>query len=105
MNQNFELPKKRMPILREMPLEAIVQLMAEGNRSVYNLLKICAQTDPNILLILDDMGMRGAQIFAASIGFCEGWVPKFISCVRARDPDMINFVNQKVPQLTAKSQR
>lgn len=101
MNQKFDYPNKRLSIRREMPIDAICLLMSEGNRSVFNLLKVVAQVDPNLVLVLDDMNMRGAQIFAGCIGYCESWMPRFLSCIRARDPDMIAYVNQKVPQFKA----
>ncbi len=96
----MEIPK-RMSIHREMTGEAICVLMAEGDRTVYKILVMCWQVDPNIILTLDSMNMRGAQIFAAYIGFCEGWFPMLKTCVMKRDEEMIAWVNQKVPYLTA----
>ncbi len=75
--------------------------MAEGDKTVYKILVMCIQVDPNIVLTLDTMNMRGAQIFAAFIGFCEGWFPMFKTCVMRRDEEMVAWVNQKVPYLTA----
>lgn len=100
----METPK-RLPITREMNAAAVAVLMGEGNAAVENLLLHLAKIDPNFLLHLDSMNMRGAQIYAAFFGFCEAWVPTFTSCVRARSPDMIQYVNQKCPLWTAVPER
>lgn len=94
-------PKKRLAIRREYSLAIICTLMAEGNKTVMKLCELCAQTDPQILLHLDSMGMRGAQIFYAFIGFCDGWFPRFKECVSSRNLDMIQYVNQRVLDMKA----
>lgn len=54
-----------------------------------------------MLLHLDDMSMRGAQIWVAFAGYSEGFFPKFKECVMTRNPEMIQYVNLKVPQFKA----
>ncbi len=92
---------RRMPIVRDMPKESLSLLMSEGNKSVYNLMMVCAEIDINLILNLDCMGMRGAQIFYAFAGHCGAYFPQFRSCVNSRDQEMIDYVNKKVPHLRA----
>lgn len=101
MTQSFDFPTKRLSITREMPIRAICVLMSEGNKSLYNLLIVASEVDPNILLTLDTMNMRGAQVWVAFAGFSNKFFPHFKSCVMSRDPQMIAYVNKHVPQLTA----
>ena len=84
-----------------MSIRAVATLMSEGNKNCYNLLILAAEVDPNILLTLDSMNMRGAQAWAAFAGYCNYFFPHYRECIMKRDPDMISYVNQKVPQLQA----
>ena len=101
----FEYPAKRLSIQRDMSKDAICVLMSEGNKTVYNILVMCAQVDPQLLLLLDSMNIRGAQVFAGFLGYCEGFFPRFKTCVESRDQQMIDYINQKVPQLKAMRDR
>jgi len=102
VSERFDYPKVRATIKREMTLAAICTLMSEGNKNVYNMLVVCAQANPQILLNLDSMNMRGAQIYCAFFGYCAGWMPTFISCTLGQSLEMIDYVNQRVPQMTAR---
>lgn len=90
---------RRLPIQREMSGEAICVLLAEGNPTVLKLLRMAWKVDPNILLNLDLLNLRGAQVFYAFIGFCNGWFPKFKECVLTKNQEMIDYVNQKCPNV------
>ena len=105
MTESFDYPRIRISITREMSVKAIATLMSEGNRNTYNLLILSGEIDTNILLTLDDMGMRGAQVWAAFAGFANKYFPKFKSCVMNRDPNLIDYVNKAVPQLKASAIR
>jgi hypothetical protein len=102
MTERFDYPTKRLSITREMPKAAICLLMSEGNKSVYNLMELCMQVDPNIVLKCETYNMRGAQLFYLFIGYCEGFFPRFRSVIETKDPDALAWVNKKVPQYTAK---
>ncbi len=99
--QTFDYVEKRMPLHPDMSWNAACVLMAEGNKSMLALLQLCAQTDRQIILYLDSMNMRGAQIWAAYAGFCGLFFPNFKECVLTRNPDMIAYVNKHIPQHTA----
>jgi hypothetical protein len=100
--ERFDYPKHRLPILREMPKSAICLLMSEGNDTVYTLLELCMQVDPNIVLKCETYNLRGAQLFYLFIGYCEGFFPKFRAVIETKEPEAIQWVNQKVPQFTAR---
>ncbi len=101
MDQAFDYPKKRFSINRDMSGAAICVLMSEGNRSCYNLLTICWEMNPNIVLTLDSMNCRGAQIWAGFAGYSNLNFPMFKECVMKRTPEMIDYINLKVPQMRA----
>jgi hypothetical protein len=88
-----------------MSIRSVAVLMSEGNKNLYNLLILCAEIDPNILLTLDTMNMRGAQVWAAFSGYCGQFFPHFKECVMKREKEMIDYVNLKVPFYQAVSQK
>ena len=96
----FDYPAKRLPLQRSMSGSAVCLLMSEGNKTVYDLLTMLWQADPNLVLKLDMMDCRGAQIWAAFYGYCGQWAPQFIECIKNRDDQMIAYVNKSVPQYT-----
>jgi hypothetical protein len=88
---------KRQPITRSMDLHATIDLMAEGNKNSKKVLLLCAQTDPMILLNLDDMNCRGDQIWAAFYFWADGLFEKFALAVKSRDLGMLNYLNKTLP--------
>lgn len=100
-DQRFDYPKVRLKINRDMTKRAICVLVSEGNKATYDLLLTCMSVDPNIVLTLDTMNCRGAQVWCAFSGYCGGFFPKFKECVMNRDQQLIDFVNQHVPQFKA----
>jgi hypothetical protein len=101
VNQKFQFPKKRMSLQKDMSFRAACVLMSEGNKELYTFLQMCCQVDRQLILILDSMNMRGAQIWAAFAGYSGGFFPHFRECVTSRNEEMIAYVNQIVPQATA----
>lgn len=77
-----------------MDLDATITILSEGNQPTKKLLHICADVDHMLLLHLDDMNMRGLQIWAAYYGHCEGIFDRFRVSVVSRDLAMIGYVNQ-----------
>lgn len=92
---------KRVSIRREMSLEAICLLMSEGNREVYKLMVMAGQVDPNIILTLDTMNIRGVQAYYIFFEYCNGWFPKFKGCVLSKEQEMLDWVNKKIPYMKA----
>lgn len=86
---------KRKPITLDTSPEQTIELLAQGNQSIKNLLTACASIDPFILLHLDDMNMRYGQIWIAFTSYCEWDMAKFIACIVSRNVNMINKVNQE----------
>jgi len=84
-----------------MDLDQTCQLMAENIPHVLKLLRMAAGIDHMMLLSIDDMNMRGSQIWTAYYLFCEGWFQKFRVMVAQRNLDMVNFVNSHHPAMRA----
>ena len=55
--------------------------------------------EPNIgyvlILGLDDMNIRGSQIWIGYKDYCKEDIMKFIQAIKDRDPEMINKINQE----------
>lgn len=77
-----------------MDMMTTIMIMSEGDRHTHKLLRVCVDVDPYLLLHLDDMNLRGVQIWNAFYFYCDGLFEKFKVCVTTRDLDMINFVNK-----------
>jgi hypothetical protein len=80
-------------------LTDIMGIMMEGNPGALRVMCEVAQKQNNqtitlnFLLNLDDMNMRGAQIYVAWNDFCKNDHNRFIECVTNRDEKMIEAVN------------
>lgn len=85
---------KRIPLNNTMTLETTITIMAEGNSHAQKLLQVCADTEPVLLLHLDDMNVRGVQAWNGFYWFSEGKFDKFRAAVVTRDKNMIDFINQ-----------
>jgi len=48
-----------------------------------------------ILLSLDDMNMRGSQIWVGYKGHCGEDIEKFVQCINDRDSNMVEVVNKE----------
>ncbi|MGN0748263.1 MAG: hypothetical protein ACI4L1_01085 [Christensenellales bacterium] len=81
---------------------ALLLQMSEGNegtmalldRLIYksNLIKFIGCT----LIDLDDMNMRGDQIWVAFHGYCKNDITKFLKEVDARSEKMVTYVNNSI---------
>lgn len=65
-------------------------LMAEGNPGAISVLTQIELID---VFHLDDMNMRGAQIWVAYKDYCREIIKDFSKAIRARDQKMIELVN------------
>ena len=75
----------------------IAVMMSEGNPG--GLTVICKLLEHNpdglmYLLHLDDMNIRGTQIWIAFKNYCNQDINYFIECIKARNKDMIAKVNE-----------
>jgi hypothetical protein len=77
--------------------------MAEGNLGalsvIERLLIVTQRRGIRLLLDFDDMGMRGAQIWAAYQYFAKADLPTLIKALEDRDPAMVALVNKECPNL------
>lgn len=98
--------RERKPIdLTDSTLEVVMKL-SEGNPGAVTAIGSLMKDDPMGILLalhLDDMGMRGEQIWAAFQYHCKGDVDAFKKAVKDRDKEMIATVNQRCPSKKAVS--
>jgi hypothetical protein len=100
------MPKSTRTSLQISSTFDMVMKLAEGNVGCLTLLlqlaRDDAETDPTgmdtilFLLCLDDLNMRGEQIYVAHAE-CDD-APKFRERIMARDPDLIEVINTKCPR-------
>jgi hypothetical protein len=75
----------------------LIVLMGEGNMGGLSVAAKLAYTGENgtfMLLHLDDMNIRGTQIWIAFKDYCKENMEEFIKCIKARDAAMIEKVNE-----------
>lgn len=78
-------------------LGGVIVTMAEGNPGALTVLMQLVKDDPMgfmDVLNLDDMDMRGPQIWIAYKDHCKGDIEAFRKAVRDRDPEMVKTVNE-----------
>lgn len=78
-------------------VDTVVQ-MSEGNPGAATVLARILKSQDTIdgltlILNLDDMNMRGPQIWLGYKDHCDKNLSAFIECIRSRDPMMIATVN------------
>ena len=74
----------------------LLVLMSEGNPGAAKVLTELAKTEPRglaAILHLDEMNMRGAQIWAGLKEYCDGDINKLINAAIDHDPKLVAFVN------------
>lgn len=79
----------------------VLMMMAEGNPGAAGVLAQLYNTaDDGFLdvLRLDDMNMRGEQIWCGYKYYCGENIDLFRAAIRDRDPQMIAFVNELLKQ-------
>ena len=75
--------------------------MAEGNPGGLNVLaSMLKENEDNLMCImhLDDMNIRGSQIWVGYKDHCKEKMEDFIKCIKARDPEMIKTINNECYQ-------
>lgn len=75
----------------------VVVMMAEGNPGALNVIIELLKRGPDgivYLLHLDDMNIRGSQIWIGFKYYCGQSVNKLIECIVNRDQGMIDKINE-----------
>jgi hypothetical protein len=92
MNQIVNRPKLNIDSTRE-----VILTMSEGNPGAIGVLMQLIQDPTGIGLIdilnLDDMDMRGSQIWVAYKDHCKGDLDAFKKALRDRDQSLVDAVN------------
>lgn len=90
----------RKPLEKSMKVVDLLVTMAEGNPGAATVLAQMMNFDPQNptacllnVLSLDDMNMRGSQIWVAYKYYCDHNLDRFIACVNTRDQGMVDKVN------------
>ena len=89
--------------LDDSPMDAMLK-MAEGNPGAATVLaQLYGNTPAGFIDIchLDDMNIRGEQIWVAFKDHCKGDIEALREAVRARDPALVATVNQECPDRQA----
>lgn len=79
-------------------IEMVVD-MAEGNPGAVDVLTQIVKAEGELgmftILNLDDMNIRGPQIWVGYQDYCEGDLAKFVAATKVRDEKMIAKINEK----------
>ena len=82
-------------------LQEVIMKMSEGNLGATNvLMQILKEHEKTpelafgLYLFLDDMNIRGTQIWIGYKEYCESDIKKFIQCVNEHDEKMIAEINK-----------
>lgn len=89
----------RIKINGRMNVVEIVEIMMEGNPGAFGVLCEMSNAEPYGLLDvmhLDDMNMRGPQIWVGYKDVCNQDMKLFVEKVKARDAEMIRLVNEEM---------
>ena len=93
---NAEVPEAREEINYDSPLTDVVALMAEGNIGALTVLIQLLKDKQNglaCLLHLDDMNIRGTQIWIGFKDCCKQDLEKFKERIKSRDAAMVEIIN------------
>ena len=75
---------------------SILIKMAEGNPGGLNVLIDLSHTMDDFftyILSLDDMNIRGSQIWVGYKDYCNQNIDDFKNAIKARDPEMVRVIN------------
>ena len=73
----------------------LVAVMSEGNPGAISVLMQVMVTDPLLLLGLDDMNIRGSQVWVGYKDHCGEDIDTFKQAIRDRDPEMVHAINEE----------
>lgn len=87
----------RKEVQLNMSFMELIQLFSEGNPGAVTVILELLNRDKNFgfmtLLSLDDMNIRGTQIWIAFKDYCNQDYDKFEKAIKSRDPLMVEKVN------------
>lgn len=90
--------------LTDRPMDIAIK-MSQGNPGALTVIANLLKEDPMMgimdVLHLDDMGMRGPQIWVAFKDHCGQDLDKLRTALRARDKTMVETVNRECPDRRA----
>jgi hypothetical protein len=91
--------KERKPITLEMSFLDLMIVMSEGNPGALNVMMNMIKKDsllgPMKIIALDDMNIRGTQIWVGYKDHCGEDMDKFVECITKRDPEMVEAINNE----------
>lgn len=83
-------------------LQEMIVKLAEGNPGGLTvLMELYKEQEIGVIgtfLHLDDMNIRGSQLWVAYKDYCKKDLSKLISAVESRDPEMVKTVNEACAQ-------
>lgn len=89
----------RKKIQLHMSTQEVVATMSEGNPGGLRVLMDILKADPKEgvfdILSLDDMNIRGPQIWVGFKDYCDEDLEKFRKAIKARDPNMVRTINRE----------
>lgn len=88
--------QKREPVDFNGPLMGIVMAMSEGIPGAVHVLMSLIATDPVLLVTLDDMNIRGSQVWLGYKDHCGEKMERFTRCIRQRDTRMLHTINREM---------
>jgi hypothetical protein len=89
---------QRQPIKMTDDTESVVVKMGEKDKKTIKVLvKLLNQYGLdgfNLIIDLDDMNIRGSQVWQGYKDYCEEDLNKFATAISTRDPNMIDLINR-----------
>lgn len=77
----------------------MLMVMSEGNPGAITVLSEMLKSDEALgfflILGLDDMNIRGTQVWIGYKDYCGQDINKFIEATKNRDPEMVRVINQE----------
>lgn len=91
-------PQNREKITGSDNLQSIMVKMSEGNPGALSVLVQMREKQGEMafmeMLSLDDMNIRGSQIWLGYKDHCGEDIDKFLKCVKDRDDEMVKTINE-----------
>ena len=89
--------KERKDITLDTSVMDLIAIMAEGNIGALTAMMGLLKKDPTgvlLLLHLDDMNIRGSQVWIGYKYYCGQDMDRFIECIMSRNEGMIAKINE-----------
>ena len=96
------MPIERQSINWDDSLKEVLLKMSEQNagalRIMIRIMNQYGRAGLSHILLLDDMNIRGTQIFVGYKYHCKGNLQTFVKCIKNRDPEMVETINGKASE-------